>query len=466
MNRIVLAGTHSGCGKTTVSLGIMAALTKRGKKVAPFKVGPDYIDPGFHTFVTGNTSHNLDSWLLSEDALRFLFRRNIEDDDIGVIEGVMGLYDGFGAEKDQGSTAHVSKILKAPVILVIDARAMASSAAAVALGFKLYDEGVPVKGIILNRVSGETHYQLLKTAIERDTKIPCIGYLPSNLDISLNSRHLGLIPAEEVDSLKEKTETLTQLIEEYIDIDALENIAASSPTLNCASNPCEEIKGAGAGLKIGIARDVAFSFYYDDNLKLLEEIGVELISFSPLYDKSIPDGVHGLYIGGGFPEVFACKLQDNIELRTSIKEHLENGLPAYAECGGLMYLTESIEDMDGNIYDMVGFLPTKSKMTKRLQRFGYVEVNTESGIEIRAHEFHRSIIEDNSELNYYYQVSKTRNNEIVDTWKEGLLKKNTLAGYPHVHFYSNLDFVMEFIERCKEYMHCNAILKEDEHEGK
>jgi len=453
MNRIVLAGINSGCGKTTVSLGIMAALTKRGKRVSPFKVGPDYIDPGFHTFVTGNISHNLDSWLLSEDVLRFLFQRNIEGYDIGIIEGVMGLYDGFGTEKDQGSTAHVSKILKTPVILVIDARAMSSSAAAVALGFKLYDEEVPIKGIILNKVSGEAHYKLLKTAIERDTNIPCIGYLPSKLDISLNSRHLGLIPAEEVDSLKEKTEMLAQLIEEYIDIDALEIIASNSPLLNYASDPCEEIKGTGVGLKIGIAKDVAFSFYYDDNLKLLEEIGVELIPFSPLYDEDIPDGVHGLYIGGGFPEIFASQLQDNMILRTNIKKHLENGLPAYAECGGLMYLTESIENMDGSIFDMVGFLPTKSKMTKRLQRFGYVEVNTESGIKIKAHEFHRSIIEDNPELKYYYQVSKTRNNEIVGKWKEGLIKKNTIAGYPHVHFYSDLDFVMEFIEKCKKYMH-------------
>ena len=451
MNRIVIAGTHSGCGKTTISLGIMAALTERGKRVAPFKVGPDYIDPGFHAFVTGNPSHNLDSWLLSEETLKFLFQRNMKNYDIGVIEGVMGLYDGFGTEKDQGSTAHVSKIINAPVILVIDAKTMASSAAAVALGFKLYDEGVSIKGIILNRVSGEAHYQLLKTAIERDAKIPCLGYLPSNLNISLNSRHLGLIPAEEVDSLKEKVKTLTQLIEKYIDLDILEEIAANSTILDYANNPCSKIKGIGDGLKLGVARDKAFSFYYQDNLKLLEEIGAELIPFSPISDKDIPDGIHGLYIGGGFPEIFAKELQYNIELRRSIRKHLENGLPAYAECGGLMYLTESIEDIDGNIYDMAGFFPTKSKMTKRLQRFGYVEVHTQLGVKIQAHEFHRSIIEENPELNYYYDVFKIRNKEIADRWKEGLIKKNTVAGYPHIHFYSNLDFVIEFIARCKEY---------------
>lgn len=452
MNRIVIAGTHSGCGKTTISLGIMAALTERGKRVAPFKVGPDYIDPGFHAFVTGNSSHNLDSWLLSEETVKFLFQRNMKNHDIGVIEGVMGLFDGFGTEKDQGSTAHVSKIINAPVILVIDAKAMASSAAAVALGFKLYDEGVSVKGIILNRVSGKSHYDLLKTAIERDTKIPCLGYLPSNFDISLNSRHLGLIPAEEVDSLKEKIKMLTQMIEQHIDLDIFEEIAASPPVPSNVKNPCDEIKGNGNGIKLGIARDKAFSFYYQDNLKLLEEIGVELIPFSPLYDKDIPDGIHGLYIGGGFPEIFAKELQDNAEFRNSIRKYLENGLPAYAECGGLMYLTESIEDMGGNNYNMVGFFPTKSKMTKRLQRFGYVEVHTESRVEIKGHEFHRSIIETKPELNYYYDVFKIRNKEIVDRWKEGLIKKNTVAGYPHIHFYSNLDFVMEFIGKCKKHM--------------
>ena len=450
MKRIMIAGTASGVGKTTISLGIMKALTKKGNKVSPYKVGPDYIDPGFHKYVTGNSSHNLDSWLFDEHTLKFLFQRSMRDKDISVIEGVMGLYDGFGIEKYTGSSAHVSKILKTPVILIIDARAMSTSAAAMALGYKLYDKDINIRGIILNNISGEVHYEMIKTVIERDVKIPCIGYLPFHSDISLQSRHLGLIPNEEICGLDLKIEKLSKLIEKFIDLDMLLRIAGDVEELPVVKNPNQHLNFKAEGLTIGIAKDEAFSFYYEDNLTLLNELGVNIVKFSPMRDKDIPENVDGLYIGGGFPEVFAKQLEDNKIFKQNLRRHLENGMPAYAECGGLMYLTQEIESLDGEKFNMVGFIPTKSKMTKRLQRFGYVNIKINNKIDTKGHEFHRSLIEDNDKLKYLYEVYKIRNGEIKSKWKCGIYKKNTLAAYAHIHFYSNTDFLFKLIEKMKK----------------
>ncbi|WP_243141122.1 cobyrinate a,c-diamide synthase [Alkaliphilus pronyensis] len=445
MKRIMIAGTASGVGKTTISLGIMKALSNRGIKVSPFKVGPDYIDPGFHKYVTGNPSHNLDSWFLHEETLSFLFQRNMKNKDIGVIEGVMGLYDGFGVEKSMGNSAHVSKILKSPVILVIDAGGMSTSSAAMALGYKLYDQDVKIKAIIINNASGKAHYEMVKTVIERDVKISCIGYLPSNSDISLDSRHLGLIPSEEAADLDAKIEKIAQLVEEYIDLDTLLNISGDVEDLPAVKNPIEGIKGLAQGLTIGVAKDKAFSFYYNDNLQLLKELGAKLVEFSPIEDIDIPKDVDALYIGGGFPEVFAKELQDNWLFRQNLKRHLEDGLPAYAECGGLMYLTEELQDLNGEAFKMVGFILSKSIMTKRLQRFGYVNIKLNE-IEVKGHEFHRSFVEDNESLSYVYDIYKTRGGEVKNQWRCGIHKKNTLAAYPHVHFYSSIDFVIMLLE--------------------
>lgn len=451
MNRLVIAGSSSGVGKTTISLGIMAALSRRNKKVAPFKVGPDYIDPAFHKFVTNNPSYNLDSWLFKEDIIKHLFYKNTINKDIAIIEGVMGLYDGFGIEKDEGSTAHVSKMIKAPVVLVIDGRGMSASAAAGVLGYKVFDEELDIKGVIINKLSGEAHYKLLKSAIEKHTNIPCLGFLPSNMNISLKSRHLGLVPAEEVDELREKVNELADLIEQYIDIDKIIELSSSACKLEKNNNPYKEFTNMFKGLRIGYALDKAFNFYYEDNLNLIKELGVELVPFSPIKDEVIPEAIDGLYIGGGFPEVFAKELQDNKSIRESIKESLEQGLPAYAECGGLMYLTESIRDLDNNLYNMVGFYPTSSKMTNRLQRFGYVEISTEDNINTKAHEFHRSTVEYNVKIKYQYKVYKKREGQITKSWECGLVNKNALAAYAHIHFYSNIEFLINFLNKCKGY---------------
>ncbi|MBS4538565.1 cobyrinate a,c-diamide synthase [Clostridium sp. D2Q-11] len=444
MKNIMIAGTASGVGKTTISLGIMSALSKRGINVAPFKVGPDYIDPKFHKFVTGNPSYNLDSWLLDEDTVKYLFKKNMKDKDVGVIEGVMGLYDGFGVEKDMGSSAHISKILKTPVILVIDGKGISLSSSAIVLGYQMYDKEVEIKGIIINRVSGERHYNILKTVIERDVGIPCLGYLPSNLNISLKSRHLGLIPANEVIDLQEKSDELAKIIEETIDLDEILKVAETNITENNKID--NTINGKKFGLRIGIFEDEAFSFYYQDNIDLMKKIGVEFISISPLKDEVLPLELDGLYIGGGFPEIFTNELEKNISFRQDLLRRLQEGLPAYAECGGLMYLTKSITDLEGKKYDMVGFFETDSLMTKRLQRFGYVEVEYNEKISIRAHEFHRSKIQDNSNIEYVYNVQKKKEGKKNKEWKCGLKKKNVIAGYPHIHFYSNNDFLYNMLD--------------------
>lgn len=455
MNRLVIAGTSSGVGKTTISIGIMGALCKKGKRVAPFKIGPDYIDTQFHKFVTNNPSYNLDSWLLNEDTIKYLFNKNTTNMDIAIIEGVMGLYDGFGTKKDEGSTAHLAKILKAPVILVIDGEKLSTSAAATVLGYKIFDEDVNIQAIIVNKVSGEEHYKLIKESIESYVKIPCVGYLPSNLHIPLKSRHLGLVPAGEINNLRENVDKITELISKFVDIDKIQQIASKVSNIEEIKNKYIEYKNLYKGINIGYAYDKAFNFYYEDNLNLMKYMGVNVIHFSPLNDSDIPN-VDGLYIGGGFPEVFSVDLEKNTILRNNIKNKLENYLPCYCECGGLMYLTQSIENISGEVNKMVGFFPNKTKMTNKLQRFGYVEITTESKILTKGHEFHKSIVEHNTKTNYHYNVYKNKYGQVISRWNCGLIKKDVLAGYPHIHFYSNPLFLVEFLNKCREYKKRNT----------
>lgn len=462
--RIVIAGTQSGVGKTTISTGIMRALVLRDIDIQPFKVGPDYIDPAFHSFVTGNKSRNLDSWMLDEETLRELFAKNSYNKRISVIEGVMGLYDGFGVQKDMGSTAHVSKILKAPVVLVIDGSGMSSSAAAMVLGYKMYDTEVSIDGVIINNVSGEKHYELLKKVIEKDTGITCFGYLKKNLNIKLESRHLGLVPSVEVNDLEKKLNELAKMVEDTVDIDGIVNLADKSSSLNVTrkKDVCNK-----KTINIGVALDKAFNFYYQDNLDFLEELGANLIYFSPLKDKNLPTDLHGLYIGGGFPEVFASELENNKEIRDEIKKASLNGMPIYAECGGLMFLTNSITNLEDKSFDMVGVFNKDARMTKRLQRFGYVYVNinkscpiSEGNDIVKAHEFHRSSLNDNDKETYAYKVDKIRDKKIQKSWECGLLKNNTLGAYAHIHFYANKKLAENFISNCRIFKEKGSVENE------
>mgnify|MGYP000845315653 CR=1 FL=1 len=460
--RVVIAGTNSGCGKTTVTVGLISALVKRGIKVQGFKVGPDYIDPMLHTHVTSRYSRNLDSWMLKEEILMHLFCKNSAGCDISVIEGVMGFYDGFGGNSIEGSTAHVAKILKSPVILVLNARGMSLSAAAMVKGFMDFKGGADVKGVILNKVSSHGLYLLLKDIIEENTCVKVIGYIPQSEDYTLPERHLGLVPGGEIKDIEDKLLRLTEAVEKTIDLELLMKIARGAPDL------CE-VEGSELDVipvtpvvktRIAIAMDNAFNFYYRDNLELLEALGAELIYFSPLKDEKLPSGINGVYFGGGYPEIFAEALSKNSSMRQDINLKLQQGLPAYGECGGLMYLCRTLKDIKGDIFEMTGIFPAQCEMTTSLKRFGYANVTLtenctlgEAGYESRAHEFHYSTLNMDEDLKNYnikscYDVSKQKRSGEIIKWKDGWKIKNTLSGYPHIHFWSNPDFAKGFVKNC------------------
>ena len=446
MKKILIAGTNSGVGKTTISLGIMQALTKRNLKVQPYKVGPDYIDPSYHTFITGRDSRNLDSYMLDDEKIKYIFKNASKDADISVIEGVMGLYDGFGIDLNSCTSSYTSKILKSPVILVINGKAMSSSAAAMVLGYKELDKEVNIKGVIVNNVKTKNHYELIKESIEKYCNVEVLGYFSPNEKFKLDSRHLGLVPSVEIEALTEKFYDLGSEIEKYINIDRLIEISESKEIeTSFELNELPKFKNKS----IAVAYDKAFNFYYKENLELLNQMNIEIKTFSPLYDEIVPKA-DCIYIGGGFPEVFAKELGINKKMRESIKKAHENNVPIYAECGGLMYLGEKLLDLDGNEYEMVGIFEGISKMTKSLKRFGYCDgiakvdtVLSNKGDIIKGHEFHHSEFNSNEECSY--KMVKKRGNKIVDEWYGGYSKGNTLATYLHTHFYNNLDSIIKFV---------------------
>ena len=431
MKNILIAGTNSGVGKTTISLGIMQALTKRNLKVQPFKVGPDYIDPCYHTFITGRYSRNLDSYMLEDEKIKYIVKEASKDADISVVEGVMGLYDGYGIDLNDCTSSYTSKILKAPVILVINAKAMAASAAAMVLGYKMLDTDVNIKGVITNNVKSESHYKTLKSALE--------------------SRNLGLIPSVEMDSLKQKFDNLADEIEKYIDVD---RIIALSETEEIESNFDLETfinKYKVENKSIAIAYDKAFNFYYRENIELLEKLGLKIKYFSPMKDKEVPNADY-IYIGGGFPEIFPQELHDNKSMRESILNAHRKNIPIYAECGGLMYLGEKLENQNKELFDMVGIFKGTSVMTSSLKRFGYcngkAKVDTvlaKKGQIIKGHEFHHSIFKSNEPC--AYEMTKEKGGVVIDRWDGGYSIGNTLATYLHTHFYNNLDCIANFLEK-------------------
>ena len=429
--RILLAGTGSGCGKTTASLLVMAALRRRGLRVAPYKVGPDYIDPGFHQAVCGRPSHNLDTWLMAESTLHRLLHH---DADIAVIEGVMGYYDGLDAHSLQCSTWETARVTRSPVLLVVDASGGAASVAATVRGFQTLRQDSGIAGVLVNRASGERHYQLVREAVEYYTGLPCVGYLTKQQAIELPSRHLGLVPAVETPHLLARVEAAVIEAEKTLDLERVLALAAQAPALpDAAPVPQPDLHS----YRLGVARDAAFHFYYQDNLDALRRAGMELCFFSPLKDAKLPQNLNGLYIGGGFPEVFARDLAANSSLRSEIFQHLANGLPCYAECGGLMYLGQAIEDQP-----MVGFLPLTSRMTPRLQRFGYVTVTDRMGLFFPAHEFHHAVAEPSNGAQLVYTVRKAAQTQVE--WQCGYERKHTLAAFAHVHFGDRPDLIRRF----------------------
>lgn len=452
--RIILAGTNSGVGKTTLSLGIMLVLRKQGLNVQPFKVGPDYIDPTYHAQVTGKTSHNLDSWLLSQDVIPELFKRQAKKADISIIEGVMGLYDGL-KDSEEGSTAHLAKMLTCPVILILDARSLSRSAAAIALGYREFDKKVNIAGIVLNNIGSDNHYAYVKSSIEKKTKIPVLGYLPKSPDLKLPERHLGLVPTEEKKLHRDFYRRLSNLVEENIDIGEILKISRQAQALPGKKRQIFLPGFIKERVTVAVARDKAFSFYYQDNLDILNHLGARIIEFSPLRDKKLPEDIDGLYIGGGFPELFASRLSRNVKLKKEIHQRAEDGLPIYAECGGLMYLVERLIDFEKKTFPMTGIFKGSVSMTGRLQALGYVNAETitdnilsKKGAKIRAHIFHWSYLDDiPKNMRFAYRIKKSKDKIFYD----GLVEGNVLAGYMHLHFASDINFAKNFIKSCQEH---------------
>ncbi|MBO1511403.1 cobyrinate a,c-diamide synthase [Metabacillus bambusae] len=449
--RIVIAGTGSGVGKTTLTIGLMSALRKKGLTVQGFKCGPDYIDPSYHTAVTNRVSRNLDSWMLSKEIVLDIFTHGSKGADISIMEGVMGFYDGKDPRTNEGSTAEISMITESPVLLVVNCASMARSAAAIVKGFQLLSKGPNIVGVIANKVGSEGHFKLVKTAIEQECNVPVIGYLKRELDIEIPERHLGLIPSIERGELDSFFDKLGDLILETVDIDQLLELSQAGPIDTEIPFSLFEKKHEKS-VKIAVAKDAAFNFYYPENLEILEAQGAELVYFSPLANEPLPENIDGLYIGGGFPEEFAKELAESHIAKQTIKYAIEQGIPTLAECGGFMFLTDSIETTDGTRYEMVGIISGEVKMHTKRVALGYREISGRLGNflinenqKARGHEFHYSTFEPNIEIQHAYETKGMRGAKL-----EGCLTHHVVAGYTHFHFASCPELVGNWIKFCKE----------------
>ena len=436
---LLIAGTGSGVGKTTVAMGLMAALSKK-YKVQPFKVGPDFIDPSHHTRICGRPSRNLDSFMMGERGVLEIFKRGSQGADFCIIEGVMGLFDGLDST-EVASTAHVAKILDVPVVLVVNAHGVSRSIAAVVKGFSEFDS-VNIQGIILNNTGGSRHVKLIMDSLHSaGIKIPVTGALPRNPELSIPSRHLGLHMAGES---SQNIVVLSEFIEKHINMESVKAIASNFSSPDVALNEPEERFDA----RIGIAQDSAFCFYYQDSLDALKSLGAELVFFSPMSDE-LPE-VDGIYLGGGYPELYARELEAS-PARRQIKKAADDGMPIYGECGALLYLNESLET--DRSYKMAGVLGASSRMTDKLAALGYTEAETTAdspialkGKIIRGHEFHYSVTDCDRDAHYVY---KLRRGKGISSGKDGLLEHNTLASYMHTHPASNS--FEEFLQHCSKY---------------
>ena len=446
---VVIAGVRSGVGKTTIATGIMGALTRRGYQVQPFKAGPDYIDPSYHKLACGVPSRNLDTWLLPHQTVLELFQRAGSKSQISIVEGVMGVFDGHSNLTEEGSTAELAKLLNAPVILVADAAKVARSVAAEILGYQQFDPDMRIAGVILNGVGSARHMEFCQPQIEATTGLPVLGYLPRREELIQPERHLGLIPTVEGTVARQWYDTLIAQVEETIDLDRIVAIAADSKSSQAISvaYPAEP-KPKRA--RIAIAQDMAFSFYYQDSLDLLEAWGAELVPFSPLEDTSLPEGAGGIYLGGGFPEMFGAELAANKPMHAAIRQAVGEGVPVYAECGGLMYLGRSLTDLDGASHDMLGVIPAVSAMSHQRMTLGYREVESRGdgplltkGQRVRGHEFHWSTLEELPDPDQSVYKVVNQNNRA-----DGFQVGSVWASYIHIHLGSDPSLAPRFVEAC------------------
>lgn len=448
MKKIMIAAASSGSGKTTITLGLLQLLQEQGLKVQPYKVGPDYVDTEYHTRITGTASRNLDMFLIEDPLrLRYLFEKEASKADICVIEGVMGLFDGLGSDKDCCSSAGVAKLLECPVLLVVNGQSASTSVAALVKGFAEFDPDLKLCGVVINKVASENHYQLIKKAVERYTSIPVIGYLQRNQAVELPSRQLGLVPDREIENVLTKIDQVAKAMAQTLDIPSL---LANLPDETIHFSP--ECYPQYPDLTVAYALDEAFHFYYQDNLELLAAYGVKLVNFSPLKDSQLP-AADLYYFGGGYPEEFAEGLAANLSMRAHVKEKHAAGAFILAECGGLMYLGSSLR-YQNQTYPMVGIFSGTSEMTSRLKRFGYCygellqdTLLGKKGHLVAGHEFHHSQFETTEPT--VMTMTKQRDGEIVSTWPGGYQKKNTFASYLHLHFYQQKEFLQELLEQVR-----------------
>ena len=449
---IVIAGVRSGVGKTTIASGIMGALARRGLRVQPFKAGPDYIDPSYHKLACGVPSRNLDTWLLPHPVVTELFHRAAGSADIAVVEGVMGVFDGHSSLDEDGSTAELAKLLDAPVILIADAGKVARSVAAEVLGYQQFDPDLRIAGVILNGVGSERHLEFCQPQIEATTGLPVVGWLPRRDDLVQPERHLGLIPTVEGTVINEWYEALNAQIEQTIDLDAIIRIAGTAGRPADAAPLVFPEVSQPRRASIAVAQDRAFSFYYQDSLDLLEAWGAAIVPFSPLDDEALPDGVGGIYLGGGFPELFASELAGNEGMLGSMRAAIDRGISVYAECGGLMYLGRSLSDLDGQQFPMVGAIPVVSSMEGRRLHLGYREVAAcgdgpllSTGEQVRGHEFHWSVLQEPPDAGTaaYQVVNQERR-------PEGFRAGSVWASYIHVHLGSRPGLARRFVDTCEQ----------------
>ncbi|MHB1006865.1 MAG: cobyrinate a,c-diamide synthase [Chloroflexota bacterium] len=445
---ILIAGTHSGVGKTTVTTGIVGALRRRGLAVQPFKVGPDYIDPTYTTRIAGRPCRNLDAWMVPADRLVELYTRAVADADVVVVEGVMGLFDGHPG-RGAGSTAELAKLLGLPVVLVMDVGRMGQSAAAVALGYVKLDPAVDLVGVIVNEIGSPGHLRMVESAIGDATGLPVVGHLPRRPDLALPERHLGLIPVDEGRTEGEFFSRLVAQVEESVDVEALLRLAAGAPVV--AGEPTglfPEVRVAPRA-SIAVAQDEAFCFYYQDNLDLLAAWGARLVPFSPLRDGALPADCDGVYVGGGFPEFFAARLAENRALLAGLRAAHAAGMPIYAECGGLMYLCRTLGDLEGGSHEAVGLVPANAVIKGGRMALGYAEVKARrhtlllgEGEVARGHEFHYSSLDASpGDVGAAYVFAGGDR-------REGYVEGNLLASYVHLHFGSNPGLAPGFVAAC------------------
>lgn len=447
--RIMLAATSSGSGKTTVTCGVLRLLQLRGLSCGAFKVGPDYLDPTFHRRMTDACTGNLDLFFCDEDRVRSLLVAGAQTCDVSVLEGVMGYYDGILGQGTRASSYDVARVTSTPVVLVINARGASLSLAAQVSGFANFRNDSQVKGVVLNQCS-QALCDMLTPEIERECGVRVYGYVPRNSSYSFESRHLGLVDANEVGDLELRLDALAHDLEESLDVDGLLALARSASDLD--EQPFSVTPVTDACPRIAVAHDEAFSFYYTENLRLLEQLGAELVEFSPLTDKALPEGTSGLYLGGGYPEVHAAELSANAVMRGCVRDAVASGMPCVAECGGFMYLQDSIADDTGNVFPMAGVLPGNAANEGKLRHFGYVQLSGHedgllagAGHELRAHEFH-----------YWHSAHEGESFDVTKpgrraSWRAAYHTSSLYAGYPHLYWPGDPSPADRFVRACADW---------------